>query len=59
MQGSLEEVSFHHFQEEDRSDTLEGFHQLLINQSQGDLAKDIGTWNTSSCCNQKSESIIV
>ena len=30
-----------------------------INQSREDLAKDIGTWGTSSCNNQKRESFIV
>ena len=50
---------FDHHREEDRSDTLEGLQQLLINQSRGDVTEDIDNWDTSSCGNQKRESFIV
>ena len=59
MQDSLKEELFQYLQEEDRSKALEGFQQLLIKQSQGDLVEDIGNRDTSSYDNQKREPFIV
>ena len=39
MEGSLGEELFQHLWEEGRLEALEGFQELLIKQSQEDLAK--------------------
>ena len=46
---------FQHLREEDRSEALEGFQELLIKQSRGNLAKDISNRDTSSCGDQTKE----
>ena len=53
------EELFKQLWEEDRLEALEGFQELLIKQSRGDLTEDISNRDTSSYDNKKRESFIV